>query len=213
MVYYLQKKPEVTGLGRIRLAWDVLPLYRKFVLPGLIASVVGLFLPWFFYGNFQPTGLTNLTFAIGYLVLFFFLISTLVFVAHLLGLKLPRLFARESTIYLFCGFQIFLLSLVAFTIYGALVAFVVQAGGGPGVFVSMVGGLILGAGGYVRWREERLQVAKKTLMTLSSEEDGLDLSELLSKSRKSQGSMGIEMPAAETETTEKDDRQISMFDR
>ncbi len=220
MAYY-HKKTNSSHVGKeLQYRFRQLPLHHKLVGIGGLVSLIGVFLPWFSYGSKAFNGLQDTTFLIGYIIFTLSLLMVLVFVIRALDKKFPKMPMKEYTLAMVSGFQVLLLSIVAFSLYTKGSLYFSETEIGMGLTPTAIGGILVFIGGYLSWKLEREETVKKTFMHMPEQENSKDLEKIFQKTKDDNKLMTAEESTpvehrreeAAPESNEKMPPNLKMFD-
>lgn len=202
MAYYPKSSSSQTLLKDIQYKIRQLTLHQKLVGLGSILSIMGVFLPWMSYENKSFSGVQDMTYLIGYIILVLSCILFVFFLLRVSGKRLPRLPFKEHTFSMVCGLQIIILSVVAFSIYNKLFLFTATSEIQFGISITIIGGVFIILGSYFSWLQERKENVRKTFIHMPEEDNRNELEKIFQKTREDNKAFVPEETTLEEEKTE-----------
>ena len=135
-----------------------LPLEEKIAYGGALVSLVATLLPWFSFTTEQSyNGLQNVTWLIGYSILFLSILVLVPWGCALLKLKTPSVLTRQTWHWGITGGMIVLLTLIALSVYGSFEWISIRSTIHFGPYATLLAGLaVLGAAQLNRSRMHRV---------------------------------------------------------
>lgn len=219
MAYYPKSTSSNIGWGKfLRYKLSDLPLHQKLVGIGSLISIIGVLLPWISYDDHTRNGLQDITFLVGYIIIFLSALVLLSVILKMTKKKFLKFPLRETLLSLFTGTQIVLLSVISFSIYSQLFLYTSSSQIRFGLTFSGIGGLMILIGSYLAYKEEKQDAVKKTFLHHLPEEEEQDqeLEQFFQKSKEKHNTLEIEESSPKGKITyednQKKDENMSMFD-